>query len=87
MLKKITLSLALILTVAAIAMAGASGSSMKKDLTENLILRLENGPYGREHLKHLDEKLMQLGLTPVSMNVSPGTRSPRPHNYGCVAAK
>lgn len=45
-------------TVAAIAMAAASQSGqIKKDLPQNLIDTLENGPYGRDYIVALDKKL------------------------------
>jgi ADP-ribosylglycohydrolase len=45
-------------TVAAIAMAAASCSeAYEQDIAESLILGLENGNYGRDHICMLDEKL------------------------------
>jgi ADP-ribosyl-[dinitrogen reductase] hydrolase len=45
-------------TVAAIAMGAASCSSeIKQDLPSNLIMRLENGRYGRNYLTEIDNKL------------------------------
>jgi hypothetical protein len=45
-------------TVAAIAMATASGSrEIKSDLPRHLFDGLENGPYGRDYLISLDAKL------------------------------
>ena len=47
-------------TVAAIAMAAASGSKeVTQDLPQNLIDGLENGHYGRDYLVELDEKLQK----------------------------
>jgi ADP-ribosylglycohydrolase len=45
-------------TVAAIAMAAASGSGeIAQDLPRHLIDGLENGTYGRDYLLELDKKL------------------------------
>jgi ADP-ribosylglycohydrolase len=45
-------------TVAAVAMAAASGSGeVAQDLPRHLIEGLENGAYGREYLVELDGKL------------------------------
>ena len=49
-------------TVASIAMAAASCSrEYARDLPENLLLMLENGPFGRDYLLDLDARLMALG--------------------------
>jgi len=46
-------------TVATIALAAASCSAeYEQDLPENLVLTLENGPFGREYLVDLDRKLL-----------------------------
>jgi len=48
-------------TVAAIAGGAASCSKeIKQDIPENLILTLENGPYGRDFLIELDRQLFEL---------------------------
>ncbi len=48
-------------TVATIAMAAASCSrEYARDLPENLLLMLENGPFGRDYLAELDARLMTL---------------------------
>lgn len=48
-------------TVAAMAMGiGSCCTDIKQDLPENLILTLENGPYGKDYLTELDRKLMAL---------------------------
>lgn len=46
-------------TVAAIALGAASSSTeMEQDLPQSLVSTVENGPYGRDYLLRLDEKLM-----------------------------
>ena len=46
-------------TVAAIALAAAACSrEYEQDLPENLVLTLENGPFGRDYLVDLDRTLM-----------------------------
>jgi ADP-ribosylglycohydrolase len=53
-------------TVATIALAAASASAeYKRDLPENLLRTLENGPYGRDYLAALDRQLMALKGKPV----------------------
>lgn len=48
-------------TVACIALGAASASTeIKQDLPEHLISGLENGPYGRDYLKQLDQQLLAL---------------------------
>lgn len=48
-------------TVACIALGAASASTeVKQDLPEHLISGLENGPYGRDYLKQLDQQLLAL---------------------------
>lgn len=47
-------------TVAAVALAaGACSAEVVQDLPEHLVSGLENGPYGRDFLKQLDERLME----------------------------
>jgi ADP-ribosylglycohydrolase len=47
-------------TVAAIALAaGAHSIEIAQDLPENLVLQLENGPFGREYLIALDAALLK----------------------------
>ena len=47
-------------TVAAIALGAAAASpEIKQDLPEVLIAGLENGPYGSDFLRRLDQRLMQ----------------------------
>ncbi len=47
-------------TVAAIAMAAASCSQeYEQDLPENLQLMLENGPFGRDYIIRLDQRLLE----------------------------
>ena len=48
-------------TVAAIALAAASCSrEYDQDLPESLVAALENGPYGRDYLRRLNEQLLDL---------------------------
>lgn len=48
-------------TVACIALGAASASSeVKQDLPDHLIAGLENGLYGRDYLKQLDQQLLAL---------------------------
>jgi ADP-ribosylglycohydrolase len=48
-------------TVASIALGAASCSrEYEQDLPESLIGQLQNGPYGRDFLRNLDQKLMAL---------------------------
>jgi ADP-ribosylglycohydrolase len=48
-------------TVCAIALAAASGSDeYAKDLPEDLVSGLENGPYGRDYIADLDRRLLAL---------------------------
>jgi ADP-ribosylglycohydrolase len=48
-------------TVATIALAAASCSAeYAQDLPENLVLTLENGPFGRDYLIEVDRKLLAL---------------------------
>jgi ADP-ribosylglycohydrolase len=48
-------------TVAAMALAAASCSrEYERDIPENLVLTLENGPFGRDHILGLDAKLRAL---------------------------
>jgi ADP-ribosylglycohydrolase len=48
-------------TVATVALAAASCSTeVEQDLPESLVRDLENGPYGRDYLRELDQRLMAL---------------------------
>lgn len=56
-------------TVATVALAAASCSAeYRQDLPQTLLSGLENGPYGRDYLAHLDSRL----LAPFAGRMRPG---------------